>query len=75
MGRSLPEPPVSAPGALGLADPVFTRQVLERAGYSDINIEDGDEQMTFGRDADDAFRFISPMGLENLWWPPRPAHS
>lgn len=63
MGRFLPEPQVSAPGPLGLADPNHVRQVLEEAGYSDIRFDGVDEQMTFGRDADDAITFISSMGL------------
>lgn len=63
MGRSLPGPQISQPGPLGLADPDYVRRVLGDAGLLDVALDEVDEPMEFGRDTDDAFAFISALGL------------
>ncbi len=63
VGRALPEPPMSAPGPFGLADREHVRRVLADAGLVDVALEEVDEPMEFGRDADDAFSFVSALGI------------
>lgn len=63
LGRSVPEPPVSAPGPFGLADPVHVRAVLDAAGFLDIAIEALDRPLLLGADADAAFDFVRRMGI------------
>jgi SAM-dependent methyltransferase len=62
MGRDLPEPPVGMPGPFGLADPDVDRRILSDAGYEDIAVEDVAEPITWGRDVDDAYEFVSDVG-------------
>jgi SAM-dependent methyltransferase len=62
-GRSLPEPPVSSPGPFGLADEGHVRRVLSEAGFVDIALDEVHEPVEFGRDADDAFAFVSAFGI------------
>jgi hypothetical protein len=63
MGRSLPSPPISAPGPFGLEDPGFVRSVLERAGFVDVGFEDVREPFWMGSDPADAFGFVSQIGM------------
>jgi SAM-dependent methyltransferase len=63
VGRSLPEPPPSAPGPFGLADPAHVRRVLEAAGFESTDLEPIDEPVCFGADADDAFSFVRTLGI------------
>ncbi|HUR24288.1 MAG TPA: methyltransferase domain-containing protein [Acidimicrobiales bacterium] len=63
MGRTLPQPPPSAPGPFGLADPVHVRGVLEAAGFEDIGLQPVEEPMNFGSDGDDAFSFFATVGI------------
>lgn len=60
-GRDLPGPPPDAPGPFSLADPHRVRAVLSTAGYADVDLEDVNEPMWFGGDADDAHRLISGL--------------
>lgn len=62
-GRVLPEPPPSAPGPFGLADPAHVRRVLESGGFDGIELEPVEEPMNFGTDGDDAFDFFSTIGI------------
>ena len=63
VGRRLPEPPSNAPGPFGLADADHARRVLDAAGFVDVTLEEIDEPVDFGTDADDAFAFLSTFGV------------
>jgi SAM-dependent methyltransferase len=63
MGRTLPAPPMSAPGPFGLADPDFVRRLLRDAGFRDVELDDVQEPFYAGVDADDAFGFVSQTGM------------
>jgi SAM-dependent methyltransferase len=63
LGRELPEPAVGAPGPLGLADADDVRRILTESGYSDVALAAVDEPVEFGGDVDDAFAYISSMGI------------
>lgn len=52
-----------APGPFGLADPDRTRELLERAGFEGVAIEDVTRPMRIGDDVDDAIGFIRSMPL------------
>jgi hypothetical protein len=60
-GRDLPPPPADAPGPFSLAQPERVRRVLTAAGFTGIELEGSSAGMWFGRDADDAHRFV--LGL------------
>jgi SAM-dependent methyltransferase len=62
-GRKLPTPPIGVPGPFGLADETQTRTILEAAGLVDILIERIDAPLRFGDDAEDAFAFLSALGI------------
>jgi SAM-dependent methyltransferase len=62
MGRTLPEPPVGAPGPLGLAQPDDVRRFLREAGFEDVGLDDVAEPMHLGTDADDAYNWAHTMG-------------
>jgi SAM-dependent methyltransferase len=57
--RELPPPPPDGPSPFGLSDPDRVRAVLEAAGFTDVSFEDLRAPIRFGRNADDAFHFIS----------------
>jgi len=61
--RDLPEPPANAPGPFGLADPDHVRRVLGQAGWSDVQLTEISEPVRFGDNPDDAFAFVSQMGI------------
>jgi SAM-dependent methyltransferase len=63
LGRDLPQPPPSAPGPFGLADPDHVRRVLDAAGFEDIHLEPIEEPVNLGADADDAFSFVLTFGI------------
>ena len=63
MGRELPEPPVGAPGPMGLADAGQVQQILTESGFVGVDLESVDEPMELGRDAEDAFAFVSTFGF------------
>ena len=63
VGRDLPTPPPDAPSPFSLAREGRTRELLEAAGYRDIDLQPVDEPMWFGRDADEAFGFMQTFGL------------
>jgi SAM-dependent methyltransferase len=62
-GRPLPEPPPGAPGPFGLADKPAVGRILTAAGYNDIGVAEVSEPMYLGTDTDDAFAFVSGLGL------------
>lgn len=62
-GRDLPTPPPGVPGPFSFADPEIARARLETAGYRDVRFSALDEPMCFGRDADDAYSFLSTFGI------------
>jgi SAM-dependent methyltransferase len=55
-GRDLPAPP---PVSGAFSDPDLTRDLLASAGFADVRIDGLTEPMYFGRDAEDACRFIT----------------
>lgn len=61
-GRSLPEPPVGAPGPFGLAEPDTVRRLLTAAGFVEIGLADVGEPVYLGADPDDAYAFVSSLG-------------
>jgi SAM-dependent methyltransferase len=63
-GRSpTPPPPAGAPGPFSLADPDVVRATLTGAGFADIRVEGHAAPMYFGASGDEAFRFLSSLGL------------
>ena len=65
-GRSLPEPPPGTPGPFGLADPDGIRRVLTAAGFTDVELAEIREPMYLGADGDDAFSFVTGLGLARV---------
>jgi SAM-dependent methyltransferase len=63
LGRTLSTPPAGAPGPFGLADRALTQRVLADAGFVDISFDEIAEPIRFGDDADDAFSFVSTLGI------------
>jgi SAM-dependent methyltransferase len=55
-GRELPAPP-RRPGTL--SDPDQTRELLTSAGFTEVRVRAVEEPMYFGRDVDDAHRFVA----------------
>ncbi|KAA2261591.1 methyltransferase domain-containing protein [Solihabitans fulvus] len=53
------EQPVPAPNPASLSDPDQVRELLTSAGFADVRLSGLSEPMYFGRDVDDACRFIS----------------
>jgi SAM-dependent methyltransferase len=62
-GRDLPAPPPGHPGPFGLADSGHVHDVLSRAGFVDVEIAAVDAPLRFGADPDDAFAFVSTLGI------------
>ena len=62
-GRALPEPPPGAPGPFGLADHDRVHGILGDAGFDDVDLQEIDEPVEFGADADDAFAFVRTLGI------------
>lgn len=63
MGRDLPFPPLEAPTPFSLADRDRTTSLLEAAGFAEVTLQPIDEAMVVGRDVDDAFAFVSKIGI------------
>jgi SAM-dependent methyltransferase len=64
LGRDLPEPTAySGPGPFSLSDPDRVRDVLTRAGFSDVNITGHTEPIWFGPGVDECFAFLSTIGV------------
>jgi SAM-dependent methyltransferase len=62
-GRDLPTPPPGAPGPFSWADPDVARHILQRAGFSDIDLADVADDFVIGADPEDAFAFVRGMGI------------
>lgn len=63
MGRSFPTPAPGVPGPFGLADRDQTDGFLAAAGFEDIGFEKVEEPILLGTDTDDAFAFVSTLGI------------
>jgi SAM-dependent methyltransferase len=62
-GRAIPAPPPGAPGPFSMADPDRVRAVLTSSGFSDVVLDGVRAPMWFGRDVDDAERFVRGQGF------------
>ena len=62
-GRHLPTPTPGSPGPFGLADADTIVTLLTGAGLVDIELLKLDEPIWMGADADDAWAFVSQMGI------------
>ena len=62
-GRRLPTPPAGAPGPFSLADRDIATERLAAAGYRAIEFNSVGEPITFGTSADDAYPFMSTLGI------------
>ena len=60
-GRDLPAPPPRATGPFTLSDPGRVRALLTAAGFTGVRIGASSGGMRFGRDADDAYRFVRAL--------------
>lgn len=63
LGRAIAEPVPGAPGPFGLAAREHTEHVLASAGFTDIGFEQVDAPIRWGTDTDDAFSFVSTLGI------------
>jgi SAM-dependent methyltransferase len=63
VGRQLPEPPPEAPTPFSFADPARVQRILGAAGFDAIELTPLDEPLDFGTDADDAYAFMSNIGI------------
>ncbi|HEV2071990.1 MAG TPA: methyltransferase domain-containing protein [Acidimicrobiales bacterium] len=63
VGRELPEPPAGAPGPFGLSAADHVRRTLGAAGFVDVQLEEVDEPVEIGADAEDAFAFVGTFGI------------
>jgi SAM-dependent methyltransferase len=63
LGRTLPAPPLGAPGPFGLAGASRVREILQAAGFTGVKLAPVDEPVYLGRDADDAWTFVRGMGI------------
>ena len=62
-GRDLPMPPTSVPGPFGLADSGRAAMILTDAGFTEVGFQEIDEPSDMGRNEEDAFQFMSSLGL------------
>lgn len=62
-GRALPTPPPGGQGPFSMADRAITTERLAAAGFTEIQLTAVDEAVWFGRDADDAYSFVSTFGI------------
>ena len=62
-GRSLPEPPGDTAGPFGLSDPDRVRRILTAAGFEAVDITGVLGTVRMGADAEDAFDFVSRLGV------------
>ena len=62
-GRSLSPPPTGHPGPFGLAEADRIEAVLGESGWGSATLEPVDSRMWFGADPDDAWGFVSGLGI------------
>jgi SAM-dependent methyltransferase len=62
-GRQLPDPPRDAPGPFSFADRDRVREVLEAAGFQDVQLQSVDEPVDLGGDLDEAYAFVRDLGV------------
>ncbi|MGH9037600.1 MAG: class I SAM-dependent methyltransferase [Acidimicrobiia bacterium] len=62
-GRTLPEPPLGAPGPFGLAGADDVRRILGATGFEDLAMDVVEEPVRLGADAADAFGFLRGLGV------------
>lgn len=62
-GRELPVPTSGTPGPFGLADRDTVVKLLAEARMTDVELLQVDEPMWLGRDIDEAWAFLSTMGI------------
>ncbi len=62
-GRDLPSPPPGVQGPFSMADRSITTERLGAAGFDEITFTPLDERTCLGRDADDAYSFLSTSGV------------
>jgi SAM-dependent methyltransferase len=62
-GRDLPMPPPGAPGPFSWAEPDTGRQILEKAGFGDVDVNDVPGDFVIGDDPEDAIGFVRGMGV------------
>lgn len=62
-GRGLPLPGPGQPGPFGLAERDRVEEVLAAAGWRAVTLEPVDERMWLGTDPDDAWSFVSGLGI------------
>jgi SAM-dependent methyltransferase len=62
-GRRLPPPAPGQAGPFSLADPDRTRGLLTSAGFGAVTIDGVEQPMWFGATADDAYEFVSGLGI------------
>jgi SAM-dependent methyltransferase len=63
VGRQLPEPPRDAPGPFAFADRDRVREIVETAGFRNVQFQDVDEPADLGADVDEAYAFVSDLGI------------
>lgn len=63
VGRTLPEPPVGAPGPFGLAEAAAVRRLLAAAGFEAVDLAEVNEPFYLGADGGDAFDFVRTLGM------------
>jgi SAM-dependent methyltransferase len=62
-GRELGTPPMGGPGPFGLADVEGVERMLNAVGFGDVVFTAVDAPMYLGADAEDAWEFVSTMGV------------
>jgi SAM-dependent methyltransferase len=63
VGRQLPEPPRDAPGPFSFADRDRVREIVDAAGFRNVQFQDVNEPVELGGDLDEAFAFVSDLGV------------
>ena len=63
VGRQLPEPPRDAPGPFSFADRNRVREIVEAAGFRNVQFQEVDEPADLGADLDEAYAFVRDLGV------------
>ena len=63
VGRQLPEPPRDAPGPFSFADRDRVREIVEAAGFRNVQFQEVNEPVDLGGDLDEAYAFVSDLGV------------